>query len=127
LLILGALLLGALLLVRQAGRSIRAMDWERLLRGALPATSPRIDWADFLCFAIYFANLAYGRAYTPILEELGLTYPQYITIIAGWEENHQTVSSLGEKLFSNRATRGSNSTKPSFKGSPRPNARPARP
>lgn len=54
--------------------------------------------ADFLCFAIYSANLAFGKAYKPILEELGLTYTQYITIIALWEENNQTVSSLGEKL-----------------------------
>jgi DNA-binding MarR family transcriptional regulator len=55
--------------------------------------------ADFLCFAIYSANLAYGRAYKPILDELGLTYPQYIAIVALWEEDHQTVSRLGEKLF----------------------------
>jgi MarR family transcriptional regulator, organic hydroperoxide resistance regulator len=55
--------------------------------------------ADFLCFAIYSANLAYGRAYKPILEQLGLTYTQYIAIVALWEENDQTVSSLGEKLF----------------------------
>lgn len=55
--------------------------------------------ADFLCFAIYSANLAFGRAYRPILDELGLTYTQYITIIALWEEDKQTVSSLGEKLF----------------------------
>ena len=60
-------------------------------------TNPRL--ADFLCFAIYSANLAYGRAYKPILEELGLTYTQYITIVALWEEDHQTVSGLGEKLF----------------------------
>jgi DNA-binding MarR family transcriptional regulator len=55
--------------------------------------------ADFLCFAIYSANLAFGRAYRPILDELGLTYTQYIAIIALWEEDNQTVSSLGEKLF----------------------------
>src|SRR5471032_2616829 len=55
--------------------------------------------ADFLCFAIYSANLAFGKAYKPILEELGLTYTQYITIIALWEEDNQTVSGLGEKLF----------------------------
>ncbi len=58
---------------------------------------PRL--ADFLCFAIYSANLAFGRAYKPILEQLGLTYPQYITIVALWEEDNQTVSSLGDKLF----------------------------
>jgi DNA-binding MarR family transcriptional regulator len=55
--------------------------------------------ADFLCFAIYSANLAYGRAYKPILDKLGLTYTQYIAIVALWEQDNQTVSSLGEKLF----------------------------
>lgn len=55
--------------------------------------------SDYLCFAIYSANLAFGRAYKPILDELGLTYTQYIAIIALWEEDHQTVNSLGEKLF----------------------------
>jgi DNA-binding MarR family transcriptional regulator len=55
--------------------------------------------ADFLCFAIYSANLAYGRAYKAILEKLGLTYTQYVTIVALWEEDDQTVGRLGEKLF----------------------------
>jgi MarR family transcriptional regulator, organic hydroperoxide resistance regulator len=54
---------------------------------------------DYLCFAVYSANLAFGKAYKPILDELGLTYTQYITIIALWEEDNQTVGSLGEKLF----------------------------
>ncbi|MGC1304007.1 MAG: MarR family transcriptional regulator [Caulobacteraceae bacterium] len=55
--------------------------------------------ADFLCFAVYSANLAYGRAYKPILDELGVTYTQWITIVALWEQDNQTVGSLGEKLF----------------------------
>lgn len=55
--------------------------------------------AQYLCFTVYSANLALGKAYKPLLDELGLTYTQYITIIALWEENNQTVSSLGEKLF----------------------------
>lgn len=55
--------------------------------------------ADFLCFAIYSANLAYGKAYKPLLDELGVTYTQWITIIALWEQDDQTVSGLGEKLF----------------------------
>jgi DNA-binding MarR family transcriptional regulator len=54
--------------------------------------------SDFLCFAVYSANLAFGKAYKPILDELGLTYTQYITIIALWEQDHQSVSALGEKL-----------------------------
>lgn len=60
--------------------------------------------SDYLCFAIYSINLACGRAYKPILEELGLTYTQYIAIIALWEEEHHTVSSLGEKLFLDSST-----------------------
>ncbi|MFC0577648.1 MarR family winged helix-turn-helix transcriptional regulator [Paraburkholderia solisilvae] len=55
--------------------------------------------ADYLCFAIYSANLAFGRAYRPILDELGLTYTQYITIIVLSETGSVTVSALGEKLF----------------------------
>lgn len=59
--------------------------------------TPRLD--DFLCFAIYSANLAYGRAYKPFLDELGITYTQWITIVALWEKGDQTVSGLGETLF----------------------------
>ena len=55
--------------------------------------------SDYLCFAVYSANLAFGKAYKPILEALGLTYPQYIAIIALWEEDNQTVSGLGAKMF----------------------------
>lgn len=63
-----------------------------------PATDgPKL--ADFLCFAVYSANLAYGRAYKPILEELGVTYTQWITIVALWEQDNQTVSGLGAKVF----------------------------
>jgi len=58
---------------------------------------PRLE--DFLCFAVYSANLAYGRAYKPILDKLGLTYTQYIAIVALWEQDNQTVGGLGDKLF----------------------------
>lgn len=55
--------------------------------------------ADFLCFSIYSANLAFSRVYKPVLEQLGLTYPQYITLISLWEEDQQTVKGLSDKLF----------------------------
>ncbi len=55
--------------------------------------------SDFLCFAVYSANLAFGKACKPILDELGVTYTQYFTIIALWEADNQTVGGLGEKLF----------------------------
>jgi len=54
---------------------------------------------DFMCFAIYSTNLAYSRVYKPVLEQLGLTYTQYVTIICLWEEDRQTVKGLSEKLF----------------------------
>lgn len=54
---------------------------------------------NFLCFAVYSANLTFSKAYKPILANLGLTYTQYITIMALWEEDRQTVTVLGEKLF----------------------------
>ncbi|MDD2049406.1 MarR family winged helix-turn-helix transcriptional regulator [Pseudomonas putida] len=55
--------------------------------------------SEFLCFAVYSSNLAFGKAYKPKLERLGLTYTQYITLVALWEQDDQTVGSLGEKLF----------------------------
>ncbi|WP_082646079.1 MarR family winged helix-turn-helix transcriptional regulator [Bradyrhizobium valentinum] len=62
-----------------------------------PAGERRLG--DFLCFAIYSANLAFGRAYKKGLDELGLTYPQWIAIVALWEQDGQTVSELGDKMF----------------------------
>jgi DNA-binding HxlR family transcriptional regulator len=55
--------------------------------------------ADFLCFALYSANLTFGNAYKTLLDALGLTYTQYIAVVALYEESNQTVSGLGEKLF----------------------------
>lgn len=60
-------------------------------------TLPKLG--DFLCFAVYSANLAYGRAYKPILDALGVTYTQWIIIVALWEQDSQSVKSLGDKLF----------------------------
>lgn len=70
---------------------------QRSKASAPKPAGPRLE--NFLCFAVYSANLAYGRAYKPILEEVGLTYTQYIIIVALSEEDRQTVRSLGEKLF----------------------------
>ena len=66
--------------------------------GKKPGSKPA-PLSDFLCFAVYSANLAFGKAYKPVLEQLGLTYTQFIAIVALWDEDNQTVGSLGEKLF----------------------------
>jgi MarR family transcriptional regulator, organic hydroperoxide resistance regulator len=59
---------------------------------------------DFLCFAVYSANLAFNRVYKPLLDELGLTYPQYLVLVVLYEEDDQTVGGLGEKLFLDSST-----------------------
>ena len=56
----------------------------------------RLD--DFLCFAIYSAGLALNRFYKPLLSPLGLTYPQYLTMVALWERDDQTVGTIAERL-----------------------------
>ena len=63
---------------------------------------PGLD--EFLCFAVYSTNLAFNRVYKPLLDELGLTYPQYIALVALYEEADQTVGRLGEKLFLDSST-----------------------
>jgi DNA-binding MarR family transcriptional regulator len=55
--------------------------------------------SHFLCFAVYSANLAFGRVYKPVLDQLGLTYTQYIALVALSDEDNQTVKAVGEKLF----------------------------
>lgn len=69
------------------------------MKAKMKAHASTAKLADFLCFAVYSTNLAFSKVYRPILEELGLTYTQYVTVIALWEEDDQTVSGLGEKLF----------------------------
>jgi DNA-binding MarR family transcriptional regulator len=51
-----------------------------------------------LCFALYSASLAMTRLYKPLLDELNLTYPQYIAMLALWERDGLMVSELGERL-----------------------------
>lgn len=51
-----------------------------------------------LCFAMYSASLAMTRLYKPLLEKLGLTYPQYIVMLALWERDGVMVSELGERV-----------------------------
>jgi MarR family transcriptional regulator, organic hydroperoxide resistance regulator len=65
---------------------------------------PASELDDFLCFAIYSAGHAFNRVYKPLLDALNLTYPQYLTMVALWAEDGQTVGALGEKLFLESST-----------------------
>ncbi|MCL6706357.1 MarR family transcriptional regulator [Pseudomonas sp. R2.Fl] len=59
---------------------------------------PKATLDQQVCFAIYSAAHAFNRTYKPLLEPLGLTYPQYLVMLALWEEDGLTVKTLGEKL-----------------------------
>lgn len=59
---------------------------------------------SYLSFAVYSANLAFGKAYKPMLDQLGLTYTQYLTLIALSEQDQQTVGNLGERLYLTSST-----------------------
>ena len=51
-----------------------------------------------LCFALYSSSLAMTKAYKPLLAELGITYPQYLVMLALWQHSPQGVGELGERL-----------------------------
>lgn len=51
-----------------------------------------------LCFAVYAAAHAFNATYKPLLEPLGLTYPQYLVMLVLWQEDRVTVSAIGGRL-----------------------------
>jgi DNA-binding MarR family transcriptional regulator len=57
-----------------------------------------------LCFAMYSTSLAMTKLYKPLLEELGLTYPQYLVMLVLWERDGLMVSELGERLYLDSGT-----------------------
>lgn len=57
-----------------------------------------------LCFPLYAAARKIVRVYTPILDKLGLTYTQYITLLVLWEEDGLSVKELGNRLFLDSGT-----------------------
>ena len=67
---------------------------------------PQFELDRQLCFALYTASRAVVRAYAPLLGDAGLTYPQYITMLALWEdpERPRSVGELGERLHLDSGT-----------------------
>ena len=57
-----------------------------------------------LCFALYSTSLAMTRVYKPLLDEIGLTYPQYLAMLVLWEKDGLMVSELGERLYLDSGT-----------------------
>ncbi|MEQ8286024.1 MarR family transcriptional regulator [Thalassospira sp.] len=63
-----------------------------------------LELEKFLCFSVYSASHAFNRIYKPLLDKLGLTYPQYLVMVALWQEDDQSVSSIGEKMYLESST-----------------------
>ncbi|MEK1870949.1 MAG: MarR family transcriptional regulator [Phyllobacterium sp.] len=62
----------------------------------IPEEEKRLE--NQLCFAVYSTAHAFTRAYKPILDRVGLTYPQYLVMLALWEKSEQPVKAIGEQL-----------------------------
>ena len=57
-----------------------------------------------VCFPLYAFSREVTQLYKPLLDELGLTYPQYLVMLILWEEKEQTVNQIGEKLYLDSGT-----------------------
>ena len=64
-----------------------------------PKPADPLKLRDFLCFAVYSTNHAFNRVYKPMLDRLGLTYPQYVVMVALWEAGDLTVGQIGERVL----------------------------
>ncbi len=66
------------------------------------------DWPlqldNQVCFAVYSAGHAFNRVYKPLLDRLGLTYPQYLVMLVLWERDGVPLKNIGEKLFLDSGT-----------------------
>jgi len=62
---------------------------------------PADEWLRLdhqLCFALYSSSLAMTKLYKPLLDPLGLTYPQYLVMLVLWQDDGLSVSQVGERL-----------------------------
>ena len=57
-----------------------------------------------LCFALYASSKAVIKTYKPLLDKLGITYTQYITLLVLWDQDNITIKELGEKLYLDSGT-----------------------
>lgn len=75
-------------------------------KGAAPIATtvraPRLQ--DQLCFALYSTSHAFSRRYKPLLDRLGLTYPQYLCMMVLWERDDITVTAIGTRLHLDSGT-----------------------
>ena len=68
----------------------------------VPTATPDVN--EMLCFSIYSAGHAFNQLYRPLLNEMRLTYPQFLVMIELWARDGRTVKELGEALFLDSST-----------------------
>jgi len=71
------------------------------------AASKKIDALSLdnqLCFALYSTSLTMTKVYKPLLDKLGVTYSQYVVLLALWEKDNVTVSELGDRVYLDSGT-----------------------
>lgn len=68
------------------------------------SAAPSLKLGDFICFSLYSASHAFTRVYKPLLDRIGLTYPQYLVMVLLWERDGQSVGQIGEQLFLESST-----------------------
>ncbi|MDF7821572.1 MarR family transcriptional regulator [Runella sp. MFBS21] len=59
----------------------------------------RLYLENQICFPLYVVSRLTIRFYTPLLEELGITYPQYLVLLALWQKDEQLVGELSKVLY----------------------------
>jgi MarR family transcriptional regulator, organic hydroperoxide resistance regulator len=69
-----------------------------------PAQDQLLRLDNQICFAIYSAAHAFNRVYKPLLDRLGLTYPQYLVMLVLWERDGVPVKEIGERLYLDSGT-----------------------
>lgn len=63
-----------------------------------PAANDPLPLDEQLCFSLYSTSIAINRLYKPMLDSLGLTYPQYLVLSVLWEEDGRTISAIAGRL-----------------------------
>ena len=71
---------------------------------SLPFPNPLLKLDNQLCFSVYALSRLITKTYQPLLESLGVTYPQYLVLLLLWESPELTVKQLGEKLLLDSGT-----------------------
>ncbi|AFU68150.1 transcriptional regulator, MarR superfamily [Psychroflexus torquis ATCC 700755] len=63
-----------------------------------------LQLSNQICFPIYSVSRLITKAYKPYLDEMGITYPQYLVLMVLWENDHLSVNQISEKLLLNTNT-----------------------